>query len=210
MKGFEFDLPEFADNLFRIGAIKFGAFKLKLHEQNPEAPLSPIYVDLRIIKSDPPTFYQTIELLENAIAFCQLKFDLIADIPTASTPFVSVIAFQKKWPMISPKISKTHGLSGDIDGIYQQGQTALLCDDLITKADSKIEAANVLEKNGLIVKDILVLIDRQQRGMQALQAKGYRLRKIFNLPEFLYHYQNTKKITPEQFREVMGYLGANA
>lgn len=30
--------------LFDIGAIKFGSFKLKLHEKNPEAPLSPIYI----------------------------------------------------------------------------------------------------------------------------------------------------------------------
>lgn len=30
--------------LFDIGAIKFGNFKLKLHDTYPEAPLSPIYI----------------------------------------------------------------------------------------------------------------------------------------------------------------------
>ena len=36
-----------ADELFDLGAIQFGNFKLKLHEKNPNAPLSPIYLNLR-------------------------------------------------------------------------------------------------------------------------------------------------------------------
>ncbi len=45
---------ELADALFNIGAIKFGAFRLKLHEKNPTAPLSPIYVNLRDLRSATP------------------------------------------------------------------------------------------------------------------------------------------------------------
>ncbi len=32
----------FADALLETGAVKFGAFRLKLHEKQPDAPLSPI------------------------------------------------------------------------------------------------------------------------------------------------------------------------
>ncbi len=32
-----------ADIILERGAFKFGAFKLKLHEKNPNAPLSPFY-----------------------------------------------------------------------------------------------------------------------------------------------------------------------
>ncbi len=36
-----------AERLFNEDVIKFGGFKLKLHEKNPEAPLSPIFFNLR-------------------------------------------------------------------------------------------------------------------------------------------------------------------
>ena len=42
----------FADALLGCKA-KFGAFRLKLHETLPEAPLSPIYLDLRVLQSFP-------------------------------------------------------------------------------------------------------------------------------------------------------------
>ena len=38
--------------LFDEGAVKFGAFRLKLHDEHPDAPLSPIY--LRSAYSKPP------------------------------------------------------------------------------------------------------------------------------------------------------------
>ena len=41
------DHAKLAQLLFKVGAIKFGAFKLKLHEKDPDAPLSPIYLNLR-------------------------------------------------------------------------------------------------------------------------------------------------------------------
>ncbi|MBU4015036.1 hypothetical protein KJ812_06085 [Patescibacteria group bacterium] len=36
-----------ADMIFERGALKFGAFKLKLHEKNPAAAPSPFYMELR-------------------------------------------------------------------------------------------------------------------------------------------------------------------
>jgi len=63
----EIKKEKLALDLFGLGKIKFGAFKLKLHEKNPDAPLSPIYIDLRNL---PDEIYQTIaelmaEILKN-------------------------------------------------------------------------------------------------------------------------------------------------
>lgn len=38
---------DLADCLIESGAFKVGAFKLKLHETDPEAPLSPYYISMR-------------------------------------------------------------------------------------------------------------------------------------------------------------------
>lgn len=195
-----------AMHLLDMGAIKFGAFRLKLHDTDPTAPLSPIYIDLQVVRSDVTGFHFVVEALEYIMKKHQIKSDLISDIPTASTPFVSVIAYRNSIPMISPKISKTHGLTGEIDGAYKPGETVLLVDDLITKADSKIEAAKVLEKNGLIVKDVLVLVDREQGGKESLDKMGYNLHAALLLSEMLKFYMEHGKINGVKYQEVTNYL----
>ena len=196
-------------DLFNVGAIKFGAFKLKLHETNPDAPLSPIYIDLRLIRSFPGLLADVVDSIIGKVMNDGVKFDLLSDIPTALTPFVTLMSQKLDIPMISPKISKTHGLEGKIDGLFLPNQSVLLVDDLITKADSKIEAANVLEKNDLVVRDIAVLIDRQQGGKEALIQSGYRLHSVFNIMEMLHIYLDVGKITQERYNETVEYLRNN-
>jgi hypothetical protein len=52
---FEFTMAQerLALALFDVGAIKFGDFRLRLHEENPDAPLSPVYLDLKVLRRFP-------------------------------------------------------------------------------------------------------------------------------------------------------------
>ena len=142
---------ELARNLFKIGAIKFGAFKLARHEKEPNAPLSPVYIDLRVVRSSPPTRYQVVLEYERIIDL--LAFDVLADVPTAATPFVAILAHRLEIPMVTPRELKTHGSGTSIDGTYEPGEVALLIDDLITGADSKMRAIRILEAEHLVVRD---------------------------------------------------------
>jgi len=118
-----------AEQLFDIGAIKFGAFRLKLHEKKPDAPLSPIYIDLRLLRSFPSAMDLAIEVYMELIT--GLKFDFLADVPTAATPIAAILSHRMKVPMVSPrKDEKGHGITGKINGVFETGQTALLIDDL--------------------------------------------------------------------------------
>ncbi len=199
-------LRKLAIDLFEVGAIKFGAFKLKLHEMNPDAPLSPIYVDLRVIRSFPQLLADVADSILAKVIDDEVGFDLISDIPTASTPIVVLMSHKSGNPMISPKISKTHGLEGAIDGMFTSGQSVLLVDDLVTKADSKIEAAKVLEANKLLVRDIVVLVDREQGGREALTQAGYRLHAVFGIMEMLKIYLEAGKIDQAKYEETVSYL----
>lgn len=105
---------ELATSLFDRGAIKFGAFRLKLHETNPDAPLSPIYIDLRILPSYPDIMDKTVAVFQEMTK--GLTFDLYAPIPQAATPIGAVLSHKTRIPMITPRPPKTHGLGGGIDG----------------------------------------------------------------------------------------------
>lgn len=202
-----------ADSLFQVGAIRFGAFYLKLHEKNPDAPLASIYVNLRVLRSYPRLLKNVAELLKGEIRRLKkdfaLNFDCYADVPTAATPIVIVLSQLTNTPVITPRENKAYGPLGNIDGIFDPGQAVLLLDDLITKADSKIEAIRILESNRLTVRDVLVFIDRGQGGAEQLKEFGYNLYSVFKLSELLYWYLYTKKINQKKYDEIMNYLQEN-
>lgn len=173
------DLPD-------CGAFKLGTFRLKLHKKDQSAPLSPVYVNLRSIRSYPRLLKRIALSLENEIKRLGLKFDLIADVPTASTPLVTALSLVNDWPMVSPRFeAKSYGTGETIDGGFEADQTVLLIDDLITDGESKLQAIKVLEEKGLIVKDVVVFLDRLQGGRKELEEANYRLHSVTTLRELV-------------------------
>jgi orotate phosphoribosyltransferase len=201
----EKEFNRLADALFEVGAVKFGAFKLKLHETQPDAPLSPLYINLRILRSYPQVLGYVTRLLDKLT--CRLQFDLLADIPTAITPVVSVLSFTTERPMISPrKEAKGYGLGVAIDGDYQAGQTVLLIDDVMSKGDSKLEAIAKLEEANLKVAYVVAIVDREQGGVSALAEKGYAFIAVATISQLLERYRETAKIDRPKYEEVKQYL----
>jgi uridine monophosphate synthetase len=191
--------------LFRIGAVKFGAFRLKLHEKHPEAPLSPIYIDLRVIRSYPSTFRSVVSILGNlAVRF---KPDFIADVPTAATPIVGAICAMFDVPMLSPRIAgKEHGIQARLEGVPRRGARAVLIDDLVTSAESKLEVIRVLRSNELTVEDVVVLVDREQGGSEELSRHGCKLHAATTLRDMLCAYVEEQMITATKSAEILSYL----
>lgn len=200
---------ELADALFEIEAVQFGAFKLKLHEKKPTAPLSPIYFDLRVLRSASPEVkllacrvYQ--ELMKN------LEFDVFADVPTAITPIVSILSQITGVPMVTPRTDKkTYGRGAQVDGTFKRGDTAILIDDLITEGDSKFPAIEVLQGNEVNVRDIVFLIDREQGGVQLLEKKGYKCHAAFTISNLLRYYLRSGQIDQKRYDEVKNYFAAS-
>lgn len=90
-----------------------------------------------------------------------LQFDLLADIPTAAMPLVSSLADRLQVGQITPRTdSKAHGTGTKVDEMLPEnkGKTAVLIDDLVTHADSNLEAAEILKAQGVNVHDV-VLVD---------------------------------------------------
>lgn len=203
--------PEYkplADMLFVSNAIKFGHFKLKLHDKDPTAPLSPIYIDLRAIVRNPRGCALVATALNSILV--ELSCDLIADIPLAISPIMGDLMSTSNLSMITPRLQKkSHGIEASILGNFEPGQTVVLVDDLITKATSAIEIIRLFKKWGLHVKDVLVLIDREQGGAQQLAKEGCKLHSVFQLRDLLGYYLAKKWITQVKYNEVITYIDAN-
>jgi len=88
------------------------------------------------------------------------------------------------------------------------GKTIVVLDDLITSANSKIEAIDLFEAEGLVVKDVVVLVDREQGGKEELAKRGITLHAALTQRPMLAHLRDSGNITSAQYEEVIAYLDA--
>ncbi len=192
-------LTQLALHLFDAGCVQFGTFTLK------SGLTSPIYIDLRLLASH-PSLLQEVARSMAALAR-DLTFDRIAAVPYAGLPIGTALALELDRPLIYPRREvKEHGTRRPIEGTFAPGETVLLVDDLITRGDSKLEAIGPLQEAGLVVRDVLVLIDREQGGAEDLARHGVRLHAVLPLTRMLSILRDAGRISEEKYREVVEYL----
>ncbi|MDR2121495.1 MAG: orotidine-5'-phosphate decarboxylase [Flavobacteriaceae bacterium] len=169
---------EFLLKSYELGIIKFGNFTLKSGIQ------SPFYVDLRPLVSSPALLKELsghlIGLLEDS------HYQLICGVPYAALPMAAAISLEAEIPLIlKRKEGKKYGTKKMLEGIFSEGQTCVLVEDVITSGKSLIETIEEVEKEGLKVNDIVVVLDREQGGVQLLKEKGYTVHTLFRIGEVI-------------------------
>jgi uridine monophosphate synthetase len=192
-------LASLADELLAAGCIKFGDFTLKSGVQ------SPIYIDLRQIITYPKLLEQIgvayLSLLKD------LKFDRIAGLPYAAIPIATAISLAGSYPMIYPrKEVKTYGTKAEIEGEYHAGETVVVIDDLATTGGSKFEAIEKLTGVGLVVKDVVVLVDRQSGAKESLEQAGYSMHAVLTIGQLLEYWEEAGKVETEKIEKTRKFL----
>jgi uridine monophosphate synthetase len=167
-----------AVGLHSLGAVRFGEFTLKSGQK------SPIYLDLRLLVSDPALMRTVARAMARLLA--GLSYERIAAIPYGGLPIGQAVALETNRPLIYPRREvKEYGTKKAIEGAFTPGETVVVLDDLVTTGGSKLEAIAPLTEAGLVVKDVVVLVDRGQGGTEELAAHGYALHAVLTLGRLL-------------------------
>jgi len=187
--------------LLEIGAIRFGRFTLK------SGVTSPFYIDLRVVISHPDVLARIGGLMADLVRPC--RPDRIAGIPYAGLPLAVATSLAGGFPLVYPRREeKAYGTRRRIEGSFEAGEQVVVIDDIITDGASKFEAIEPLEAAGLVVRDLVILIDREQGGAERLAAKGYVLHAVLTISQCFDELERRAAVEPRALAESREFVRA--
>ena len=136
-----------------------------------------------------------------------LKFERLAGLPYAAIPIATAISLQGNYPMtyLCNEV-KTYGTKAEIECEFHAGETAVIIDDLATTGGSKFEAIEKLTGAGLIVKDVVVLVDRQSGAKESLEEAGFKLHAVLTISALLDYWEKTGKVENHKIESTREFL----
>ena len=196
-------IEELSRILLKTGSIKFGTFKLS------GGTLSPYYIDMRLIPSDPEAFRKVIGYYSSVLQVGILeRSHSIASIPTAGIAYGAVLAFNHRKPFLYVrKEAKEHGTGRRIEGRLFPGVKVLILDDIVTSGSNLINAIDAIRTDGGVVEDAVVLLDRQQGGSVNLEKTGVKLQSFATISGICEILRNNGAIDESQYAQIIDQTG---
>jgi orotate phosphoribosyltransferase len=197
-----------AQTLYDLGGVQFGNFTV-----SESAVSSPVFINPKVLISNPTALRVASKLMQQEINLAQSlrrprvhPFAVVAGVPVGGLLLASAYSLETNIPLIYARIRPEGTGKRGIEGRYNVGDTALIIDDLITRGSSIQETAELLEENGLKVKDVIVLVDREHGAIERLRRHGYNLISILKLDIMLNHYLSRGLISEETYNTCAEYL----
>jgi orotate phosphoribosyltransferase len=199
-----------AKALWDLGAVKFGDFTIGRTTQN-----SPVYVNLRLLISNPRALARAARVMNEEVQARQGKlqkavqeFQRVCGIPFGGLHLATAFSLRSRVPMVYVHPAKErNGNRLWVEGRFEQGETVLLIDDLVTSGGGIVETGAFLKANaGLHVRDVLVLLDRQEGAREQLKAHGYNLISILGLESMLNYLMASGLIEEENYDRSIEYI----
>ena len=173
--------------LFNIGVIEFGSFKLK------SGIVSPYYVDLRKLVSYPKILQQISDKLAEKIK--DLKYDIICGLPYAGMQYATLISVRLNKPKILlRKERKKYGTKKIIEGKYNNGDKCVIIDDVLTTGSSIKEGTKILNDHNIQVIKSIVIIDR---------SNDKNITSLYTIKDICTELYNNKNIDIKTFNKVI-------
>ena len=118
-------------------------------------------------------------------------FDTLVDVFSAPSKFTAILAYKRNLSINTVREPKDHGYITAIVGDYKPGDRALVIEGVLNTGGSALSAVKTLENHGLVVQDIVGLIDIEQGARETLT--GYNLHIVTTHQRLMDFYQKTQR-----------------
>jgi orotate phosphoribosyltransferase len=159
---------EFVEFSIRAGVLRFGEFRTKAGRASPYFFNAGLFCDGEKLGALARFYAQA--AIASGIRYDVLFGPAYKGITLAAATAVALAELGHNVPFcFNRKEAKGHGEGGNIVGAPLQGR-ALVIDDVITDGGAKREAIELIRAAGAEPVGVLIALDRQERGQEALSA----------------------------------------
>jgi orotate phosphoribosyltransferase len=172
-------------------SVRTGNFTLASGQQ------SDLYIDCRVTAMDPVGALLIGDLgwhaVRSKIHSEHLQIDAIGGMTLGADPISLAVGMTSAMKNPSEALQvftvrkepKGHGAGKQIEGNFKPGNTIIVVDDVITTGGSTLKAIDAIEKEGGKVAFALVLVDREEGGRQAIEARGVHVISLYTRSSLL-------------------------
>lgn len=165
---------ELAQKIRSISLLR-GKFKLR------SGKVSSFYWDKYRFESKPELLKAIIEKMEKLLP---ASFDKFAAMELGGIPLATGLSLKTGKPCLYVrKKAKDYGTCNLVEGGFSKGEKVVVIEDVITTAGQVSSSIKEMRKLGLIVEEVICVIDRQQGGRKNLEKIGCSLSCLFTIEE---------------------------
>jgi orotate phosphoribosyltransferase len=158
---------------------------------------SDLYIDAKQTTADPKGLILVgkigWELVKQTAANLNVQVDSIGGLTIGADAIASSIGIfacledpsANLQTFIVRKEAKTHGRQKKIEGNFAPGHSVVIVDDVVTTGGSTLQAIDAIEAANGKVAFVVVLVDRQQGGLDNIKNRGYHVVPIFTLADLI-------------------------
>jgi orotate phosphoribosyltransferase len=87
--------------------------------------------------------------------------------------------------LIVRESAKEYGTANRLEGVFEAGETVCVIEDVVTSGGALLEAVGALREAGLVVRNAICVVDREEGGTDELARHGVRLRCLYRAKELV-------------------------
>ena len=168
--------------------------KEKSFRYSPDSPFrlasgrkSPYYVDCRPVTHSAEGLALIGEIIYELIKDQEVQG--VGGLTMGADPMahaVALVSYQKGKPINAfsvRKFVKGYGAGGRLVGPVQPGERVVVLEDVVTTGGSALEAIKACREFGLTVAQVIILVDREEGGLEAVEEQIPRVQAVFTLSQ---------------------------
>jgi orotate phosphoribosyltransferase len=144
------------------------------------------YLDKYRFETEPELLRAIGERLAATVAVCEPEAVRLAGPALGAVALAASASMASGLPFIIVRgETKEYGTERRIEGTFERGELVCLVEDVVTSGGALGEAVSALRNEGLVVRNAVCVVDREEGGSDALARLGVRLRSLFRAGELL-------------------------
>jgi orotate phosphoribosyltransferase len=144
------------------------------------------YLDKYRFETEPDILRALGEALAGAVEECEPEAVRLAGPALGAVALAASAAMASGLPFIIVRgETKEYGTAKRIEGPFEPGELVCLLEDVVTSGGALAEAVSAVREEGLVVRNAVCVVDREEGGSDALARLGVRLRPLFRANELL-------------------------